>query len=471
VRPQFSGRRGRARIYNRRPVRRILLVSAVLVIGVIAAGAIYYYQQTRTREKRGSATVEFVTTAPALKKRPVKSIETVPWPTYGYDPARTHATNQLNMRPPFRQLWTVRTWNTLEFPPVVGYGILFVTQLKGRFFAIDAATGRTRWRKDFNHCAASSPTIGQDVVYQALMQPWPCNRYPRTQRGFVVAMLVRDKNGRPITGRILWRFPAGAVETSPLLVDNVLYFGSWDHYLYALDVSHRKRPRLLWKFKADNEIHSSPAYGSGLVYFGTDNGSVYALNARTGGIQWRAQSFARFGRREYFYATPTIAYGRVFIGNTDGTLFAFGARTGHLLWARHAGTYVYTAAAVWRRKVYVGTWDGKVSAFDAGTGDTIWTFNAPSAVHGAPTVLNGILYFSTCPHCGTGGSRYTKQGPRGTFGLDARNGQVLWKFWDGQYSPVVADRERLYVAGHTRLYGFEPLRKLAQKKPKLQKKP
>jgi outer membrane protein assembly factor BamB len=450
-------------------VRRILLVVfAVLVIGVIAAGAIYYHQQTQTREKRGSATVEFVTTAPALKKRPVKSIETVPWPMYGYDPARTHGTNQLHVRPPFRQLWTVRTGNTLEFPPVVGYGEVFFAQLRGRFFAIDAATGTRRWRKSFEHCAASSPTIGNDVVYQAYMQAWPCNRYPRTQRGFVVAMLVRDKKGRTIRGRILWRYPAGAVESSPLLVNNVLYFGSWDHFVYALDVRQRERPRLLWKVKADDEVNSSPAYGGGLVYFGTNSGSVYAVNARTGRIQWRAQSFARFGHREYFYATPTVAYGRVYIGNTDGTLFAFGARTGNLLWARHAGTYVYTAAAVWQRKVYVGTWDGKVSAFDAATGNTIWRFEAPSAVHGAPTVLNGILYFSTCPRCGTGGSRHTKQGPRGTFGLDARNGQVVWRFWDGQYSPVVADSERLYVAGHTRLYGFEPLGK-HPKKPTPQK--
>ena len=64
-------------------------------------------------------------------------------------------------------------------------------------------------------------------------------------------------------------------------------------------------------------------------------------------VRWSASSFSRFGQREYFYATPTVAYGRVYIGNTDGTLYAFGARTGHLLWAQHAGTYVYSAAAVW----------------------------------------------------------------------------------------------------------------------------
>jgi outer membrane protein assembly factor BamB len=448
-------------------VRRILLAVFAGLILAVTAGAIYYKHETRTREKRGSATVEFVTTAPPQKKRPVKDIATVPWPTYGYDNARTRATSQLHIHPPFKQLWTFRAKATLEFPPVVGYGLLFFTQFKGRFFAVDAATGKPRWQRIFRHCAAASPTIGKDVVYVAFMQPLPCNRYPRTQRGFVVAMLVRNKKGRNIPGRILWRFRSGPVESSPLLVGNVLYFGSWDHHVYALDVRNRHRPRLLWKFKADDEVNSSPTYANGLVYFGTNAGSVYAVTSYTGRLQWRAQSFARFGRREYFYATPTVAYGRVYIGNTDGTLFAFGARTGHLLWARHAGNYIYTAAAVWRRKVYIGTWDGKVSAFSAATGDTIWSIEATGAVHGAPTILNGVLYYSTCPICGRGGVRYTKRGPPGTFGVDARNGRRLWKHWAGRYSPVVADRDRLYVVGYTRIYGFEPIRRHAKKaKPK-----
>jgi outer membrane protein assembly factor BamB len=448
-------------------VRRILLAVLAGLILAVTAGAIYYKHETRTREKRGSATVEFVTTAPAQKKRPVKDVATVPWPTYGYDNARTRATSQLHIHPPFKQLWTFRAKATLEFPPVVGYGLLFFTQFKGRFFALDGATGKPRWQRIFRHCAAASPTIGKDIVYVAFMQPLPCNRYPRTQRGFVVAMLVRNKIGRNIPGRVLWRFRSGPVESSPLLVGNVLYFGSWDHHVYALDVRNRHRPRLLWKFKADDEVNSSPTYANGLVYFGTNAGSVYAVTSYTGKLQWRSQSFARFGRREYFYATPTVAYGRVYIGNTDGTLFAFGARTGHLLWARHAGNYIYTAAAVWRRKVYIGTWDGKVTAFSAATGDTVWSINASGAVHGAPTILNGVLYYSTCPICGRGGTRHTKRGLPGTFGVDARNGRRLWKHWAGRYSPVVADRERLYVVGYTRIYGFEPIRKHAKKaKPK-----
>jgi outer membrane protein assembly factor BamB len=459
-------------------VRRVVLaLAALIVLGTGAVGGWYYHDQTRTREKRGSSTVEFVATAPVVKKRPARSLATRPWPIYGYDPARTRNA-PFRLRPPYRKVWTLRTGNTIEFPPVVGYGLLFVEQIRGRFFAVNAATGKRQWRRHFRHCAAASPALGAGVVYQAYMQPYPCKRYPRSQPGFIVALSVRGRHGRLVPyARVLWKFAAGAIESSPLLVDGTLYFGSWNHAVYALDV-HRDRvavlsrsrfrkrflPRLRWKFHADGEINSSPAYGSGMIYFGTNAGSIYAVDARTGRERWHSHSYSRFGRREYFYATPTVAYGRVYIGNTDGTLYAYGARTGHLLWARHAGSYIYTGAAIWRHRVIVGTYSGEVIAYDAATGDVRWKHEAPSAIHGAPSVVNGLVYFSTCPVCGSHGSRSTKQGRAGTFAVDARTGRLVWKFTDGRYSPVVADQHRLYVTGRTRVYAFEPVHKQKAKK-------
>jgi outer membrane protein assembly factor BamB len=444
----------------RGPVRRLLIVIAALVVlAGGAAGALWYFHdRTPIHNKRGSSTVEFVTTAPAVKRRPTASIESVPWPLYGYDVARTHSPIQFHLRPPYTKIWTLRTGNIIEFPPVVGYGLLFVNQYYGRFFAVNAATGQTQWQKHFRNCGAASPAIGKDIVYMAYMQPYPCNRYPRTQPGFIVAILVRSRRGVLLhRGQILWRWSTGAIESSPLLVNNTLYFGSWNHHVYALDLRGRARPRLRWSFDAGSEVDSSPAYANGKVYIGTNGGELYALNARTGREVWRGSSYSGFLQaREYFYATPTVAYGRVFIGNTDGTLYAFGAATGHLLWSRHAGTYVYTAAAVWRREVIVGTYDGNLIAYNAATGDELWRHAAPAAIHGAPTVLGGLVYFSTCGGCGSHGSRHAKAGPFGTYAVDARTGKLVWSFSDGQYSPVVADSERMYLVGRTHVYGFVP---------------
>ena len=446
------------------------MLAVVAALG--AAVGWYAYDQTRTHEVRGSSTEEFdaganpadTRTIPELARPPAPPAPPPPptstprrpgplprlsgpvwWPTYGYDVARTRVSPPYGHRPPFRTLWQFRALHYLEFPPAVAYGRVYVPQQKGRFFAVNGATGRILWRHHFKRCMASSPTVADGVVYQGLMHRVPCPKGGRaTARGAVVAMDAR-------TGKILWRIRTGVVESSPLLIDGRLYFGSWDNYLYAV---RAKDGKVLWRYRADDELNSAPAYAGGTIFIGSDGGRVHAVNARNGKSRWVASSYSRFGRREYFYATPTVAYGRVYAPNTDGTVYAFGAGSGRLLWANHVGTYVYTAPAVWRRKVYVGTYDGRVYALDAATGDQVWRQGAPAAVHGAPTILDGLVYFAACGTCGQRGSRYAKRGPFQTFALDAETGRRVWSFPDGRYSPIVADPRRVYLVGSTRLYAL-----------------
>ena len=129
--------------------------------------------------------------------------------------------------------------------------------------------------------------------------------------------------------------------------------------------------------------------------------------------------------------------------------------SGRLLWASNAGSYVYSAPAIWRKTVYVGSYDGYFYAFDAATGARRWRTRIGASIHGAPTVLDGLVYFSTCGTCGQRGSRGAAFGPRATYALDARTGRRVWRFFAGHYSPVVADREHVYVAGSTRVYALE----------------
>jgi outer membrane protein assembly factor BamB len=428
----------------------ILLGFATALAPGVAAG-FWLHDEATIDYRRGSPTIEFITTLKAPEqKRPRKVVHRLPWPTFGLRVQRTHTATDFKLRPPFRHRWTFKARHVLEFPPSIAYGRLYLAQQRGRFFAVHHRTGKTVWERRFDHCSASSPTIAGRVVYHAWMQPLPCNRYPRSQPGIITAMRAR-------TGKLVWRFRAGVFETSPLVIGKTLYAGSWDHKLYALNVDTGK-PR--WTFTADAEINSSPAYSGGKVYFGTDGGSLYAIDARTGRLRWRARALTRFGRREYFYATPTIAYGRVFIGNTDGTLYAFGASSGMLLWAQRAGTYVYTAAAVWQRRVFVGTYDGYFVAFSAATGDRLWRFSASSAIHGAPSVIDGLVYFAACPRCGRNASRHAKAGSRGTYALDALTGQLVWHWPDGVFSPAVADKQHLYIAGRSRVFSFAPKRRV-----------
>jgi outer membrane protein assembly factor BamB len=432
---------------------RILLVVALLALGAGTAFGAWAWHEKRPRDVRGSSTEEFI---PALRptkpkpKQPNKLLLTESWPTYGYDPQRTHlAPQEWRLRPPFHGIWVRSLSSDIEFPPAVAYGKLYVAQQKGHFYAINARSGKVLWTKTFDRCVAASPAVADGIVYQGFLQTNPCGGHVRTNDGLVVAWDAKS-------GKELWRLRPGAVESSPVVIGQTLYFGSKDRKVYALKLRGRKRPRIRWTFTADDEVVAAPAYSQGKIFAATSNGSVYAIDARNGREVWHATSFSRFGGREYFYATPAVAYGRVFAPNADGTVYAYGAGTGNLLWARQVGSYAYSAPAVWRRTVYVGTWDGNFVALDAVTGDVRWRFDAPSTISGAPTVLSGLVYFSSCGRCGVGGSRRVELGPRRTFALNARNGDVVWTFFDGKYSPVVSDGRRVYLTGKNKIYALIP---------------
>jgi outer membrane protein assembly factor BamB len=420
--------------------RRLLVGGALVVVAIaVALGAYVYFRDDRP-EKRGSAREEFVTTEePAAP--PPKPEDPTPWPTYSFDNQRTHV-SPYRHRPPYRRLWQIDARDTIEFPGSIGYGRAYVAQQKGLFFALNAKTGKVAWRKNTGRCHAASPTLGKGLVYQAVMDFVPCPQARPGATGYVVAW---DAD----TGKRRWQWNKAPVESSPLLVRNTLFVGTWDHGVYALNA---RNGRVRWRFEADDQVNTSAAFWRRTVYIATNGGTLYAINARNGKLRWSADSGG-----EFFYATPTLAYGRVFIGNTDGTMYSYGAKTGRLLWARPLGTYIYGAAAVWRRRVFAGTYDGYMYSLDAATGDVKWRITAPGAVHAAATVQRGLVYYATCSSCGSEASRAVKRGPDGVYALRARNGRQVWHFPNGKYAnPMVADSERIYITGRSFFYAMEP---------------
>ena len=184
---------------------------------------------------------------PQAKPRPPKVVETVPWPTYGYDNQRTHL-SPFEHRPPYRRLWMLRTRWYVEYPPVVGYGKVFVSQLKGVFYAVDAKTGEWRWRRKFDvllGCLARPRGGARDRV----VHPDAVHEGTERRAG------ARDRDAAE--GRQDGVEAADLLESSPLVVGRRVYVGSWDHRVYALGLGTGK---VLWSTRVDGEVDSSAAY-------------------------------------------------------------------------------------------------------------------------------------------------------------------------------------------------------------------
>jgi len=122
------------------------------------------------------------------------------------------------------------------------------------------------------------------------------------------------------------------------VVNGVVYIGSDDNNVYALNAT---TGALLWSYETNGEVESSPVVANGVVYVGSDDGNVYALNATTGALVW---SYTTAG---VVYSSPAVANGLVYVGwyASSGGVIALNANNGALVWSYPTGA-VYSSPAV-----------------------------------------------------------------------------------------------------------------------------
>ena len=78
-------------------------------------------------------------------------------------------------------------------------------------------------------------------------------------------------------------------------------------------------------------VNSSPAVANGVVYVGSDDNNVYALNASTGALLWS------YTTGSTVVSSPAVANGVVYVGSSDDNVYALNASTGALLWSYTTG--------------------------------------------------------------------------------------------------------------------------------------
>jgi outer membrane protein assembly factor BamB len=238
-------------------------------------------------------------------------------------------------------------------------------------------------------------------------------------------------------GEILWQHPIGAELWAPLeLEDGTLYFGDDSGTFHALDTATRETR---WRFAAAGRIRSAAAIVDDTVLFASDDGFLYALGVEGGDERWRFDlGSAELERRlpattppfdyDYLHSSPTTRDGVVYIGSADGNLYAVDLETGAELWRFTTADRIRSTPAVAGDTVYVGSWDGRLYAVDAATGEQVWSFDTGGRIQSSPAVAAGRIIV---------GSRAAK-----LFALNAETGEPEWTYphEDGSWvesSPVV----------------------------------
>jgi outer membrane protein assembly factor BamB len=288
----------------------------------------------------------------------------------------------------------------------------------------------------------------------------------------VVTAIVTGGDGAtptpPGAPSLRWKFKTGGfVGSSPAIDKGRVFFGSQNQTVYSVDATTGAER---WNFEAGKIVFSSPAVANGIVYVGSHDNNLYALNEATGKERWR------FKTQDAVESSPAVAGGRVFVGSDDGKVYALDAATGFERWRFETGQPVFSSPAVAGRTLYIGSRDNNVYALDTRTGNKLWRFTTGDEVWSSPAVSNGLVYVGSNDHnvyalnAATGAERWrftTRAGvssspavangtvfvgsfDHGVYAIDAKTGKQRWRFQtqDTVFSSPTVDNGVVYIGSH-----------------------
>ncbi len=254
---------------------------------------------------------------------------------------------------------------------------------------------------------------------------------------------LKTLNGRDYAKTIQAQIPAG-----PLTFERIVnaakepqnwltYWGDYGgHHFTKLDqitTANVSKLQTRWavQMPGDSILETTPIVVDGVMYTAGMPGQVFALDARTGMQIWRYERKQKtvnaFESNRYNRGVAVLG-NRVFFGTLDAVLIALDARTGRQLWETQVadtmeGYSITVAPLVVKDKVIVGVAGGEhgirgfLDAYDIKTGKRVWRFNTVPGpgefghetwkgdswkLGGAPTWLTGsydpeldTLYWST----------------------------------------------------------------------------
>ncbi|HEY3930245.1 MAG TPA: PQQ-binding-like beta-propeller repeat protein [Candidatus Koribacter sp.] len=258
---------------------------------------------------------------------------------------------------------------------------------------------------------------------------------------------------------VKWRFKTDSrVIGSAAIADGAVYFGSFDGSFYAVD---ENSGGLRWKFDTDGAITSSAAIEKGIAYFGSFDGNFYAVDLATGKLKWK---FATKGERrfaakhihgidppaetmpdfwDFYLSSPVVSEGAVYFGSGDGNVYKLNADSGEKMWEFPTGDVVHSSPSLANGVIYIGSFDRFFYAIDASTGKEKWRYKT-----GEDPVIHNQEGITSSPAVADGTVFFGCRNAT-VYALDAATGNLKWsqkgdRGWVS-VSPAVHDG-KVYVA-------------------------
>jgi len=319
---------------------------------------------------------------------------------------------------------------------VASNGVDYVGSDNGRLYALNGKDGTVRWQYN----------AGAPVYVAAVMQG---TVYVDANNGTSAVAYAFNASD----GRVLWHYNVNNYISQLMIESGIVYVGTAatgnSIRLYALQAS---RGSLLWSYSARAETPGLLTASDGAVFYAeilgiagdSFNEHITALRSSNGAVLWRLPIAAADG---YARGTPAVSNGVIYIGSNNGSVYAVRVSDGSVLWhvARSGGfdaipldisPLVDDGMVFIEGKQGPGGQNLALFAMRASDGKLLWSKSQgvePGPMVNQPQIIDGVIY---------------ADGNVG--GLDAlreTDGSVLWQHTGDQvYSPVFVADGRVQIS-------------------------
>ena len=186
-----------------------------------------------------------------------------------------------------------------------------------------------------------------------------------------------------------WERPVGdprkpkPLIAGPVLVNGpespMVLVGSEDGNLYAYHAIFGGNP--LWKFSAEDRIWSTPVVRDRVVYFGSHDNNLYAVNIVDGEEKWRFATDGAIAGR------PLLFRDMVIVGSFDKHLYGVDADDGTLRWRIPGGNWFWAGAVADESTIFAPNMDGNIYAV-SGEGRFLWQHDLGSPIVSRPALIS-----------------------------------------------------------------------------------
>ena len=183
-------------------------------------------------------------------------------------------------------------------------------------------------------------------------------------------------------GQLRWSFTTDQpLWSTPVSDGKNIYQPSMDHHIYAID---RETGQEVWRTEdLGGAIVGKPALGDeGVLYVGTFNSEMIAIETGSGQIKWRASV------SDWVWGGPALEDGTIYFGDLDGYFYALDAETGNQIWQISGNgdneTNITNPPLILDGTVYYTVKNGTLYAVEAATGNPLWNQPVGGNLYGAP---------------------------------------------------------------------------------------